>query len=468
MTGAGLFAYRTWRTLFPLAAGWLGVRLHLCLVSWIVDSVQGVVSFMRVIRLARGHAFVMCLLVAMLLSPSSQASEGAFGVGVHSSMKAPDAQRSELDIAAGLGFSSVRTDFQWKFAETAKGHLVIPASWDSFVDEALKRGLKPILILDYGNSLYDGGDKPKSSEAIEAFSRYAAFVVSHYKGRVKVYEVWNEWDNTTGGFPAGTPEDYAKLFRASYVAIKNEDPGSVVLASSGVKSGWYERLAELGVIGESDGVSVHPYTWHPVLAPELAALSLLKLESALQAKSGRPVVDLYVTEIGWPTHFGLRGYDTARVADYAMRTPLVVSSLPFVKGVWWYDLVDDGNDWLNVQHHFGLVEVDHHPKMASASIGPVSRILQRYELSLASETDLQTGQIVIVAKDKRTEAINALIAWNVGGARFDMGFRCAYGAAPRVQTSTDRGDLGGISANPMIVTAREGKCDIRKVGPKLP
>jgi hypothetical protein len=53
----------------------------------------------------------------------------------------------------------------------------MPAAWDEFVNAGLKAGIEPLIILDCGNRLYDNGDKPRSPEAIEAFCRFAEFVV---------------------------------------------------------------------------------------------------------------------------------------------------------------------------------------------------------------------------------------------------------------------------------------------------
>ncbi|MEW1833306.1 hypothetical protein, partial [Streptomyces sp. NPDC088196] len=36
----------------------------------------------------------------------------------------------------------------------------------------------------------------------------------------------------------------------------------------------------------------------------------------------------------------------------------IAGSMPFVKGVWWYDLKDDGNDKNNKEHNFGILKND--------------------------------------------------------------------------------------------------------------
>ncbi len=73
---------------------------------------------------------------------------------------------------------------------------------DQLVTRAVRRGVRPLLILDYGNPIYDGGGQISSPEAIEAWSRYVRFVVAHFKGRVDQFEVWNEWNIGGGGTSA--------------------------------------------------------------------------------------------------------------------------------------------------------------------------------------------------------------------------------------------------------------------------
>lgn len=396
------------------------------------------------------------VLVFGLHGTPAWAANGPFGVGVHSIMLDAPAQRAELDAAVGLGFDSIRTDAQWKYVEKTRGVLTIPASWDSFVEMAIQRGLKPILILDYGNQFYDGADKPRSAEAIAAYARYAGFVAKHFVGKVKIYEVWNEWDNTTGGFPPGSPEDYAKVFAPAYSAIKNADSSATVLVSSGISQDWYLHLAQNGVVAKGDGVSVHPYNYEPALAPETSAQSLMALESMMASRAGLRSVDIYVTEIGWPTRFGLRGYDQARVRDFASRTPLLLSALPFIKGVWWYDLVDDGTEALNKQHHFGLLQFDRQPKEASKVIAGVSSILNIYDLSLSPLSSLKDGLVIIAARDRRSGK-SAAIAWNVLQKPLQMDLDC-HQAVKALGLSATKAGADALGSAPSLITSKDGRC----------
>src|ERR1700738_1872335 len=59
----------------------------------------------------------------------------------------------------GIGIRYVRTDLTWSTIETSPGHYDFSA-YDPFVTNATNAGLKVMFILDYSNSLYDGGYSP--------------------------------------------------------------------------------------------------------------------------------------------------------------------------------------------------------------------------------------------------------------------------------------------------------------------
>src|SRR6185312_7635107 len=337
----------------------------------------------------------------------------AFGVSTHVIGQSKGAQKAQLDLMAQAHINSVRIETSWKYVETTRGQYTIPAAWDQFVNEALHRGIQPVLILDYGNQLYDNGDKPRSKQAISGFINYASFVVKHFQKRVNQYEVWNEWDNHTGGFPAGSPEDYANLFKPVYSALKSIAPSAKILVGAGVRPGWYERLSEIGLISESDGVAVHPYNYQKPdsIAPERIAIALNEMESKLSRASNKSSIDLYVTEIGWPTNTGRFGYPEATVGAYAARTLLLLSSLPFVKGVWWYDMAVDDKDPTDKESRFGLVRSDLSIKPAYKGIATAALFAQGHELTLNTLTQLNTGLVAIDAK-RITDDQNQLLIWN--------------------------------------------------------
>jgi hypothetical protein len=279
----------------------------------------------------------------------------------------------ESIMPAGIG--SVRDEVPWGALEREKGTLVMPERFDAYVRRAAGAGLDVLLILDYANRFYDDGDRPRSPEAIEGFCRYAEFVVRHFKGTVRRYEIWNEWDIGIG-LPrpydkGGSAEDYAGLLKAVYPRIKAADPNTVVLAgactSGGVKNGWLEGIVKLGALDFSDGISIHAYNYtdqFPQRSPEACSAWMAGVREMLCRYNDGNDVPFYVTEMGWPTHVTRHGTDPELSASYLARLYLLARTSPSFQGLWWYDFQDDGWNPQYNEDNFGLVRPDLTPKPA--------------------------------------------------------------------------------------------------------
>ena len=132
------------------------------------------------------RAWCLCLLAAGALA--QPARPPAFRVGVCTHFSQGKGYLPEnLSLARQAGIRSIRDEATWRPVERVKGQFAMPEAYDAYVDEAVRLGLEPLLILDYGNPFYDGGDKPISAEAVEGSVRYSEFLVRHFKGKVKLY-----------------------------------------------------------------------------------------------------------------------------------------------------------------------------------------------------------------------------------------------------------------------------------------
>ncbi len=183
------------------------------------------------------------------------------------------ARRDGRGAGAGRRFTSFRDEVFWHRLEREEGRARVSgkSAGPRSARDALsgQRGGRPLLILDYGNPLYDGGGQLSSAEAIAAWSRYVRFVVKHFKGRVDQFEVWNEWNIGGGGTPAqraaryGSPEDYAKVLKAAYSAVKAENATATVIggAFAGYDYKWIEAFARAGGFSSLDAFSAHPYVF---------------------------------------------------------------------------------------------------------------------------------------------------------------------------------------------------------------
>ena len=331
-------------------------------------------------------------------APEKVPAADSFIVGVGTHIAGGDRQLKEsLSVIKQVGATAVRDDIQWEAIEKVRGQLEMPAALDTFVDEALKAGVQPLVILDYGNKFYDGGKKPRSPEAIEAFCRYAEFVVQHYKGRVKLYEVWNEWDLNIGGAETrdSAPElyallmqsadDYANLVKAVYPRMKAVDPSIVVLGTgaptaAGVRNGWLDRVLAQNTLPFMDAVSVHTYAFSETgrtRGPEAWAEWMEQLETDLQKYHEQRPVPFYITETGWPTQVDRVGTSPDVAATYLARMYLLARTMPFLKGIWWYDFQDDGWKASEVEHNFGLVRPDFTPKPAYFVLADIAGLVSK-------------------------------------------------------------------------------------------
>jgi hypothetical protein len=302
----------------------------------------------------------------------------------------------------------MRLDAPWESIERVSGQYRIPGWLDAAVDNARTAGIEPLLILAYGNRLY-GGDKPTTPAAIAAFSRYASYVVHHFRGRVRYFDLWNEWNTGTGRTTPGGADAYVALARRVYPAVKAANPAAELLSggitSSALKDGWIEQFVAAGGLRFVDALSIHPYNYQDGSAaiPE-AAIARLDRVHTLAGAAGRPL-PVFVTEIGYPSFGGRGGVSQATAADYLARFMLLASTRPWIAGVWWYTLRDHGNDARNKEHHFGVLDTELDPKPAAAAIRSVTSLLRevgRFRAAAGSTNE----RIVATRRDGTTLSVD--------------------------------------------------------------
>jgi hypothetical protein len=325
------------------------------------------------LRAARYAALALTL--GCLAAAPAHAEEQPFiaGVGTHFA-QAPQTSLLGLSQLRKSAFTSLRDEVYWEKVETLPGYLAVPLHWTQFIDDAQSQGLQVLLVLDYGNRLYDHGDKPRSPPAIAAFARYAGTLAAKFRGKVRFYEVWNEWNNGLGHTTPSTMQDYLPLLHASSAAIRAADPHAHVLADgilwSDGKPGVFAQAVQAGALRDADGVTLHPYFYNRGTdhRPEAWASYVQDVETQMRAANGDKQVTLYITEVGWPSSTAPGGISPALQAAYAARVYLLSKTMPFVAGLWWYDLRDDGVNPGNDQENFGLVRHDFTPKPAFTAV----------------------------------------------------------------------------------------------------
>jgi hypothetical protein len=370
-----------------------------------------------------GKTCVNLLLTSIIVAASVPLTKGAspgFWVGLVDTFDPSGGSLGkQLSVVKSTGVNSIRNEILWQTVETSRGRYAIPERYDNFVDQSLAFGIQPLVLLDYGNSLYDHGDKPLSDSAIAAYANYAEFVVKHFKGKAHLYEIWNEWSGPVGNTTKGTAESYTKLLKVVYPRIKAVDPTITVLggavSAQDLHAGWLIRMLDAGAVTSLDAISIHPYTFYrgdlDDRSPEAWQLFVAQTEADVRKYDQGRDFPLYVTEIGWPTHTGSHSSTPDREAAFLAQTFLLARTMSYVKGVWWYSFRDASWNAEHQEANFGIVRPDLKPKPAFYALSRLARFVA--EKQLAEEDDI--GDPTIRALNfKSPGGIEALAIWNEG------------------------------------------------------
>lgn len=147
--------------------------------------------------------------------------------------EAPTTDR-DLKLAKEAGFTHVKQMFQWDFIEgKGKGRF----EWnepDRIVDAVSKNNLKLIARLDVAPQWARGAgakmDLHGPPAKMSDYGDFAGAVAERYKGRIAMYQIWNE-PNLAREWNGAAPSavQYTEMLKAAYTAIKKADPNAIVV-----------------------------------------------------------------------------------------------------------------------------------------------------------------------------------------------------------------------------------------------
>lgn len=268
---------------------------------------------------------------ALTLLSASETDEPQMIVGttVHFTWSKGISADENVSLLAQGGIISPRGDIHWEDCEKSKGVMKMPGRCREFVEKSFSMGLSPLILIDYGNPLYDGGGYPKSKEAVEAFARYCEFVAGEFKGKCRLYQIWNEWEGVC--MPAqfhgqGDPGSYIKLLEVVYPRIKAIDPSAKVVCNSICKGEDYlKKLLGLGLLKNCDMVAMNMYGG----TPEDWCERMSGIDKLLRESNDGRAFPFIITEISWATHIPQGGRAEEESADYLGRLFLLGKTLPF-------------------------------------------------------------------------------------------------------------------------------------------
>jgi hypothetical protein len=267
------------------------------------------------------------------------------GVNIHFTSPRP----GEIQALAAAGFRWVRMDLTWSATERQAGQYDFSA-YDTLMSALRPYGIHALLILDYGNRLYDDGLAPHTDAGRQAFARWAAAAVQHFQGQGVVWELWNEPNLAQFWQPQPNVQDYIQLGLAVGQAVRAVAPGETFVgpATSTIDFPFLQACFQGGLLDYFDAVSVHPYRSG---GPETAAADYARL---------RTLIDQYAPDGKFiPILSGEWGYTSVTIGEGQQGKLLprqwltnLANDIPLSI---WYDWHDDGTDPRNPEHHYGTV-----------------------------------------------------------------------------------------------------------------
>lgn len=334
----------------------------------------------------------MCLLLFAQLA-SFAASAIDVGVGTHMGQGkyGPDTVRQALQY---LQLTSIRDEVYWDKVEVVPAELStarVPSQIRAFFSTTVTAPRNGLLVLGYGNPNYEAGSRPRSADGQLAFARYAQFVASQYGPALGFLEIWNEWNLTTGYRSGirGSPSDYARLVKVTVPAIRRSGFSGKVLIG-GIGGDWPDwqftraLLAE-NVLQLADGYSVHLYNFARSSQPSEMIARLKRLQQILSAANGGLPYPVYVTEVGWPSYVGKHGMSEAEAGVKLAVFLMESAHLPWLRGIWLYELFDGGPDRTNEEHNFGLFHDNGLPKEGACLVRGAIHLARRARAKDAGE-----------------------------------------------------------------------------------
>jgi hypothetical protein len=260
---------------------------------------------------------VLAALAALLVAaPASARSvpRGWLGVQADGPLTDPgNPYGSEWDLIASSGAESVRTAFDWRYAQPLPGGPISFARTDAVVAAAAARRL-PVLPVVYGAPAWAaaGGLAPAGSVG---YAQYLAALVGRYgpngslwaeqpslpRMPIRDWQIWNEPNLTLFWTPQPFAQPYVALLKAARQAVRGQDPGARLILAGLPNISWValRQIYKAGGKGAFDAVALHPYTGS---ARNILRLVRLARKETKRFHDGR--VPIWLTEISWAASKG--------------------------------------------------------------------------------------------------------------------------------------------------------------------
>lgn len=323
-----------------------------------------------------------------------------------------------LEMIDRAGFSGARSEVSWNLYETEPGVKALPENYVKEVEGRRDRNIKHLEIIAYDNKALKVGNPPVSDEELRLFTQFAVDVVGDlievYGDNIEV-EIWNEYNNSPGHFNerGATPEDYAKMLKYTYPAIKAKYPNVFVwgLNMYKINTQWAERVFAAGGLDYMDGISLHPYNSNATPDSGGQIAQTAELKESIKKYTDKDI-KLLATEWG----FSSMGYgafpDNMNQGSYIVRQQVLNSAYDLYESIYWYTANDGGDMKNSLEYNFGLMrgpdtKVPYGVKPSYLAIANYNSFM--VDAKFVDMTDI--GDDVRAYRFKLADGRDCLVAW---------------------------------------------------------
>ena len=303
-----------------------------------------------------------------------------FGICSHPSRWPVYDRQREARLARRLGANFVRTTVTWDVIQPKMDPDYFDYSlFDSVVEIFGAQGIAVQGMLVFtaryaaAEALRKNPDArvwSRSKPDLAAWRNYAEKTVARYRGKIPVWEIWNEPDLGFAGFSAA---DYVDIARVSHEAIRKVNPDAVIFSAgfAGLSPHPNRKDPNFQFKAMRDGKNyfdVHAYHGHARFLPfaEQIDRKLLPLRRAAGV-----TIPWYANETAVSAPPGME-----REQAFTLFKKMIFCWSRGAVGYNWYDLRNDGLDPRNPEHTYGAVTFDFGAKPVASVYHTLARFFR--------------------------------------------------------------------------------------------
>lgn len=275
-------------------------------------------------------------------------------------------------IAREAGATHVRMPVRWRVVEPERGRWDF-SRLDAVVAAVRSAGLEPLATLMSPPGWSNGTDGRKVEGWFDAYpptddaawSGFVRAVATRYRGRIRLWEVWNEQNGVDFWRPLPDARRYVELLRAAYRECKRVDRRCTValggLQMNGVIANpwspvktpdFLQAIYNAGGRPWFDVINVHPYALptREEGAPHMRRM--IEDTIAVARRNHDAHKPIWITEIGSGASDAAARTGQARLCEESFAA---ARAIPQVRACYWFTLRDYGQDILGPESSMGIV-----------------------------------------------------------------------------------------------------------------